>query len=383
MILARHKKKLQQWKSWSLTRKLHKIERQDKNTVNVNLHSAVNFCSNDYLGLSKHTKIIEVFKSGIQKYGLGSGASALISGYTGAHAEFETEFARWLGVDKAILFSSGYLANIGTITALADRDCTILSDKSCHASILDGIQLSRAKHCRYKNNSLTDFERLMNLKKPDLIVTESIFSMSGNISPVSKISSLVNQESLFIVDDAHGVGVLGERGKGICECENINPDKIDCLIAPLGKAFNAMGAIVAGKSEIIETILQFARTYRYTTALPPAIAHTLLETLRIVNDESWRRESLLELEEFFITEALSRKLCLSSLEKTPIKSIVIQDNKKTLSIQDDLLRRGFFVSCIRPPTVPNNQACIRISLSCLHAKSEIIQLLDLIRDFNE
>ncbi len=376
-MLARNKLKLERWKENAQLRTRHLITKSDRNAVIVEDKSVINFCSNDYLGLSKNPQIIEAYSKGINEYGLGSGASALVSGYCSAQQEFEIEFANWLGVEKAILFSSGYLANIGTITALADRQTIILSDKSCHASIIDGIQLSKAKHFRYQHNSLVDLERLAKLKNPDLIITESVFSMKGSISPISEIIALANDhQSIVVVDDAHGIGVLGKRGKGICEYADINLNKIDCLIAPLGKAFNAMGAIVAGRKDVIETILQFARSYRYTTALPPAIARALLKTLSIIDDEVWRREKLLELTKFFINKALSKGLTLSSIDKTPIKSIVVGDNIKTLELQKFMLGKGFFVSCIRPPTVPDNQACIRVSLNCLHQESDIVRLID-------
>lgn len=376
-MLDKNKLKLEKWKANALLRTRHSIRKSERNTVIVENNSMINFCSNDYLGLSKNPQIIEAYSRGIDEYGLGSGASAFISGYYSAQNEFEIEFANWLGVEKAILFSSGYLANIGTITALVDRKNSILSDKFCHASILDGIQLSRAKHFRYQHNSLIDLIRLAQLKKPDLIITESVFSMKGSISPISEITSLANyHQSMVVVDDAHGIGVLGKWGRGICEHAKINPNQIDCLVAPLGKAFNAMGAMVAGKKEVIETVLQFARTYRYTTALPPAIACALLITLRIVSEQIWRREKLIELTEFFISKALARGLNLSSLDPTPIKSIIIGNNIKVLELQKIMLTKGFFVSCIRPPTVPDNQACIRISLNCMHQESDIVRLID-------
>lgn len=377
ILLANKKCKLDKWKANAQLRTRHSILKSERNAVLVENNFLINFCSNDYLGLSKDPQIIEAYLNGVAEYGLGSGASAFISGYYSAQDEFEVEFANWLGVEKAILFSSGYLANIGTITALADRQNSILSDKFCHASILDGIQLSKAKHFRYQHNSLIDLERLALLKKPDLIITESVFSMKGSISPIAEITSLANShQSMVIVDDAHGIGVLGNSGRGILEYAKINPNQIDCLVAPLGKAFNAMGAIVAGKKEVIETMLQFARTYRYTTALPPAIARALLMTLKIVNKQIWRREKLIELIEFFINKALARGLNLSSLDPTPIKSILIGDNIKVLRLQKIMITKGFFVSCIRPPTVPDNQACIRISLNCLHQESDIVRLID-------
>lgn len=382
MKMNKTKIKLNEWRKNGLLRVRRAISSSHENKIMINASPAINFSSNDYLGLSKHPKISEAMTKGIHKYGLGSGASALVSGYYDAQEEFENGFARWLGIEKAILFSSGYMANIGAITALADRGSVILSDKLCHASILDGIQLSRANHYRFVHNSILDLSRLIQLKVPDLIITESVFSIEGSLSPISDITSLADYRSIVIVDDAHGIGVLGGKGRGILEYTENAVDKIDCLIAPLGKAFNAVGGVVAGKREIIEGVLQFARTCRYTTALPPAIASALLETLKVVNDESWRRERLLKLIEFFIGFALSSGLVLSSEDKTPIKSILIGDNGKALQLQEFLLANGFYVSCIRPPTVSKNRACLRISLNCLHSESDIERLIDLIKGSN-
>ena len=188
------------------------------------------------------------------KYGFGSGSSSLVSGYFDSQREIEARFAAWLQVDNAILFNSGYLANIGVIGALANRNTTIFSDKLCHTSLLDGIQLSRAKHYRYRHCDSTHLRQLASTHKPDLIITESLFSMEGNIAPIKEIVTLAHQQqSGLIIDDAHGIGVLGEKGGGICELAQLNQSAFSCLIAPLGKAFNGMGAIVAGNDEVIAT----------------------------------------------------------------------------------------------------------------------------------
>jgi 8-amino-7-oxononanoate synthase len=377
MLIERLQGKLQCWEDNSLTRKRMVISETDGNKIRVDSEQCVNFCSNDYLGLAKHPKIIESFIKGVQRYGFGSGASGMVSGYYADQQTLESRFAEWLKVDKAIFFSSGYLANIGTIGAIADRNCTILSDKLSHASLLDGIQLSRAKHYRYQHNVTADLKRLSEYKRPDLIVTESVFSMEGSIAPVQEIMSIAEKHgSSLLIDDAHGVGVLGERGRGICEYAQIDINKLACLILPLGKAFNAMGAIVAGRHEVIASVLQFARSYRYSTALPPAICTALLTTLDIIIAEAWRRRKLMENIKYFTENALARSLPLSSQALTPIKSIIIGNTAKVVQIQQKLLSRGFFISCIRPPTVPKNTARIRVTLNCLHTEKQIINLLD-------
>lgn len=381
MLIERLQGKLQRWENNALTRKRMIISKTDGNKISVESEQCINFCSNDYLGLAKHPKIIEAYHKGIERYGIGSGASAVVSGYYSDQQRLEQRFAEWLKVDKAILFSSGYLANIGTIAAIVDRNSTVISDKFCHASLLDGIQLSRAKHYRYQHNNLDQLVRLSELTKPDLIITESVFSMEGSVSPLQTIVDIANKyKSSVLIDDAHGIGVFGEYGAGVCQHANLDPNQLACLVAPLGKAFNAMGAIVAGRTDVIEAVLQFARSYRYSTALPPAISTALLTTLDVVIDETWRRKKLMEVIQFFIENAIQRGLVLSSKEMTPIKSILIGDNMRVVQLQQKLLSEGFYISCIRPPTVPENTSRVRITLNCQHTKQQIRRLLDLIAE---
>jgi 8-amino-7-oxononanoate synthase len=379
MLIKTLRNRIDNWASKTLTRSRMPIIVSNANVIMIDSVPYINFSSNDYLGLEKHPKIMAAYLRGVQDYGLGSGASALVSGYYAVHKELEMQFADWLNVDKALLFSSGYLANIGTVAALTGRHSTIFSDKLCHASLLDGIQLSRAKHYRFQHNSLSDLARLSQFKTPDLIITEGVFSMEGDLSPVKDILALANKiQASVIVDDAHGIGVLGEKGKGICEQAGIDPKQLACLIAPLGKAFNAMGAIVAGQHDIIESVLQFARSYRYSTGLPPAIASALLTTLNVIKAETWRRRSLHELVAYFIEYALKKGLTISSTDLTPIKSIIIGDSSKVVRLQKIMLSKGFYISCIRPPTVQENSARVRVSLNCLHSEAQVASLLDAI-----
>jgi 8-amino-7-oxononanoate synthase len=382
MLFEKVQEKLEDWEHQSLSRTRLTISRTEANQVTVNSLPCIHFCKNDYLGLGKHPKIIEATIQGLQHYGLGSGASSVVAGYYSSQQKCEEEFAEWLGVDRAILFSSGYLANLGVMATLADRSCTVFSDKMSHASLLDGIQLSRAKHYRYRHRDLVDLSRLAQFKKPDLIISEGVFSMEGCMAPLKSLIEIADQyQASVIIDDAHGIGVLGEEGRGICEHSGIDPRKLACLIAPMGKAFNAMGAMVAGRAEIIEAILQFTRTYRYSTALPPAIAEGILATLHVIKVERWRREKLKDLIHFFTEKALEKGLVLSSTECTPIKSIIIGDSQRVVALQKHLLHQGFFVSCIRQPTVPKNSARVRICLNYDHTPVQITGLLDHIARF--
>lgn len=361
----------------SLIRSRNIVETLEDNYITVNGKRYLNFSSNDYLGLKKHPTIVKAFVDAAQQHGFGSGASALISGYSDEHAEVEYSFSKWLGVDKAILFSSGYCANIGVINALCGKADAIFSDKLCHASLLDGIMLSRAKHYRYQHCNVEHLKSLTRYCYPSLIVTESVFSMDGGIAPLPSLIQLANEyQSGLLIDDAHGIGVLGNRGCGIVDQYNVNHQTYSCLVLPLGKAFNALGAIVAGKAKIIEAVLQFARTYCYTTSMPPAVCSAIQASLMVIQKEEWRRRKLIENIQFFISYALDQRLNLISKDETPIKAVLVYNNKAVLQLQDFLLSKGFHVSAIRPPTVPKDQARLRISLNCLHTQTDMMRLID-------
>lgn len=358
------------------------LESPDENQVIVADQSYINFCSSDYLHLARHPSVVKAYQNAANIYGLGSTASAAICGFTKPHALLEEKFAEFLKRDKAILFNSGYHANLGVLSTFADRHSVIISDKLCHASLIDGMVLSRAKQARYPHLNVARAEALLNQhrERECLLVTESLFSMEGDVAPVKQLAALAaNTNALLIVDDAHGVGVLGEQGGGICDALQLTQRDIPILVTPLGKAIGSFGAIVSGSHDIIEALLQCARTYRYSTAYPPAVAAATIAALNVLIHESWRRLKLREVIRFFIREAKARELPVASWDETPIKSIVIGSNQKTIAVQKKLSEKKFLVSCIRPPTVPINRACIRISLNCMHRETEIIQLLDTLK----
>lgn len=370
---------LEQHEENVLTRKRFIIEARDDAYVWTQGKRLINFSSNDYLNLGTHPDVKTAFIKGVEQYGFGSGSSSLISGFYKPHHALEEAFAEFLGVKRAILFNSGYHANLGILTALCDSESIIIADKHCHASLIDGMRLARAKFFRFRHNHFDHAETL--LKKyahyPRILVTESIFSMEGNISDIKSLAALSRlHEALLFVDDAHGIGVLGKHGRGISEYFNLSAKDIPCLSLPLGKAFGSTGALVVGNEILMDVILQFARTYCYTTALPPAVSVATLEALKIVERETWRREKLQGLIQNFIRCALSHDLPLLSYDETPIKCILVDSNKKALCVQQQLFDQGFFVSAIRPPTVPQNEARIKISLNCAHTESQINSLMD-------
>lgn len=377
MLVAKVKNRLDRYAENSLLRKRFVITgREHNNLIKLNGQSCINFCNNDYLGLANHPAVKEAFIEAIQLYGTGSTSSAMVSGYFKPQQELEEKFAEFLLRDQAIFFNSGYMANLGVITSLAGRKDVILSDKFCHASLVDAIQLSKAQNYRFKHNDLEHFNYLLDLKNPNILITEGIFSMEGDLSPLPEINHCIDGKNvLFVVDDAHGIGVLGKNGGGSCEKCGLTQLEIPCLITPLGKAFGCSGAIVSGRKDILEGVLQFSRSYRTTTTLPPALCMAALKSLEIVKMEYWRRERLNELVHFFIQQAENRGLKLISEDETPIRCLLVADNEKIQWIQQKMLEKGFFISCIRPPSVPEGTARIRISLNCLHTKDQIIQLL--------
>ncbi|MCD6045095.1 MAG: bioF [Gammaproteobacteria bacterium] len=380
MLKYNLEKRMANWQKNNLMRQRHVMgnRRYGDNRLPIADKDYLNFASYDYLGLIQHPVINNAMINGIKQYGIGSGASAMVAGYFNEHDSIEREFAKWLGFDKAILFNSGYSANLGVMTALLSRDDTVISDKLCHASLLDGIQLSRAKHYRYQHNDVTHLQKIAAKANPDMIVSESVFSMQGDIAPIADLVAVAEKyQAGLVIDDAHGIGLLGCDGRGTSQYQS----KLLCVVMSLGKAFNAMGAMVAGNGEIIESILQFSRSYTYSTALPPALCGALRAALKIIQEETWRLQALNENIAFFNAEARARKLPLVSIDKTPIRAIIIGDNQKTVWLQEQLLKQGVYVAAIRTPTVPKNSARLRISLNGLHTKAEMIFLLDKIVEY--
>lgn len=377
--------KLQHYAENDLLRERMIIQQRLDNHAVIEGQTLLNFCSNDYLGMTTHPEVKKAFIQGIEQYGVGSGASPLVSGYYPPQKMLEEKFAEFLQCEQAIFFNSGYHANLAVMTVLADRNSAIFADKYIHASLLDGIQLSRAKLFRYAHQNITHCIELMQqyAKKNNVVVTESVFSMTGDITPLDLLCPLVHSKSAtMVIDDAHGVGILGENGRGAIEYFTMQKQEKICIIAPLGKAFGNMGAVVAGSHVMMDGILQFARSYRYSTALPPAIAVANLKVLTLVQQENWRRKKLIALIEFFIKQAKQHKLLLVSEDITPIKCILIDSNCLALKIQNNLMNKGYLVACIRPPTVPNGTTRLRISLNCMHTEDEILRLIKWMAKFS-
>lgn len=339
--------------------------------------SVVNFCSNDYLGLANHPDVINAFKSAADKYGVGSGSAHLICGHSRAHHALEEELAAFTGRDRALLFSTGYMANMGAISALVGRGDTVLEDRLNHASLLDGGLLSGARFKRYAHADSDHLDELLAKAEGDkLMVTDGVFSMDGDAAPLRMLSALARKHSAWLmVDDAHGLGVMGDNGGGILEQTGLSQDDVQVLVGTLGKAFGTFGAFVAGSEELVETLIQKARPFIYTTALPPAIAEATRTSLKIIQAESWRREKLKKLVGHFREGAGQLGLPLMS-SCSPIQPILVGQSGQAVAVSNALFNQGFLVSAIRPPTVPVNAARLRVTFSAMHEELQIDQLLD-------
>jgi len=337
----------------------------------------LSFCSNDYLGLANHPALIKAMQAGAERYGVGSGASHLVSGHSHAHHALEEALAEFTQRPRALLFSSGYMANLGVISALTTKHDTIHEDRLNHASLIDAARLSGATMRRYPHNDVDALATRLdkNSNGYPLIITDGVFSMDGDIAPLPQLATLVSKHnSTLMVDDAHGIGVIGKNGRGTVGHHNLSENDVPILVGTLGKAFGTAGAFVAGSEELIETLIQQARTYIYTTALPPAIAHATLTSLKLIEIEAWRREHLQTLIKLFKDGAAQLGFNIMP-SNTPIQPLIIGDSDKALRISEALQQLGILVSAIRPPTVPDGTARLRITFSANHTEKHIDQLL--------
>ncbi len=347
--------------------------------VRVDGRELLAFCSNDYLGLANDPRVIAAFCEGARRYGVGSGASHLVCGHTPAHHALEEELARFTGRERALLFGSGYAANLGVAAALLARGDVALQDRLNHASLLDGVLLSGARLQRFRHNDVEDLERRLARvqgARRVFVAVDGVFSMDGDEAPLASLAAACTRHgALLCVDDAHGFGVLGERGAGSLEKHAVGAAEVPLLMATLGKALGVAGAFVAGSAQLIETLIQFARTYIYTTAMPPALACAVTESLRIVADEPWRRVHLQRLVERF--RAGAGALGLSLLPSaSAIQPLLVGAAGDALRIADRLDADGLLVPAIRPPTVPQGQARLRVTLSAAHSEAQVDRLLD-------
>ena len=334
------------------------------------------FCSNDYLGLANHPEVIQAMRDGAAQWGVGGGASHLVIGHSTPHHQLEEALAEFTGRPRALLFSTGYMANLAAVTALVGQGDTVLEDRLNHASLLDAGLLSGARFSRYLHNDAASLaSRLEKATGNTLVVSDGVFSMDGDLADLPALCAAARQKGAWLmVDDAHGFGPLGATGGGIVEHYGLGIEEVPVLVGTLGKGFGTAGAFVAGSEELVETLIQFARPYIYTTSQPPAVACATLKSLELLRTEGWRREHLNRLIARFRAGAAEIGLSLMA-SPTPIQPILVGDSERALKLSALLKARGLLVGAIRPPTVPAGSARLRVTLSAAHSEAQLERLL--------
>jgi 8-amino-7-oxononanoate synthase len=350
--------------------------------VSVAGRSYLAFCSNDYLGLAGDPRLVQTAQAACARWGVGAGASHLVLGHSEIHETLEQALACFVGLPRALLFSSGYMANIGAITALLGRDDAIFADRLNHASLNDACLLSRAQFKRYPHGDLDALDKLLCASSPvrqKLIATDAVFSMDGDIAALPKLVELAERHNAWLlVDDAHGFGILGDRGRGTLSHFGISSPRV-IYMGTLGKAAGVFGAFVAGQAAAVEFLVQRARSYIYTTAIPPLLAGAVLESLKLIEAEQWRRDRLAQLASV-LKSALAPNRWRLLHSETAIQPLVIGGNAESVAVADRLAERGLLVPAIRPPTVPRGTARLRISLSAAHTESDVGCLVEALND---
>jgi 8-amino-7-oxononanoate synthase len=346
----------------------------------------LNFSSNDYLGLAADPRLAEAAKRGLDEYGLGAGAAHLVTGHSKAHHALEEELAAFCGRPRALLFSSGYLANLGIAGALLGRGDRVLEDRLNHASLLDAGLLCGAHFARYAHANTASLEAQLLARRSRhpasrgvstslYVMTDGVFSMDGDVAPLPALAQVSDAAGAFLsVDDAHGFGVIGAGGRGSAEYHGLGPERVPLYMATLGKACGVSGAFVAGSEAVVETLIQRARTYIYTTAAPAALAEAARAALKLVETETWRRDHLNSLISRFRSGAAQLGLRLMD-SITPIQPLLVGEAEDALALSSKLKGRGLLVAAIRPPTVPAGGARLRITLTAAHTEQQVDRLL--------
>jgi 8-amino-7-oxononanoate synthase len=361
--------------------------------VIVDGRRVVNFCGNDYLGLSRHPELLAALREAAESFGVGSGASHLVTGHGREHERLEEDLAHFVGRERALLLSTGYMANLAVVTTFTGRGDLVLLDRLSHASLIDAALLSRARLRRYPHADAAAVDHMLaeaggnaaphadpasglSPQRVSLVATDGVFSMDGDIAPLAPLAhSAARHGAWLLVDDAHGLGILGATGRGTLEHLGLDASAVPLLMGTLGKALGTFGAFIAGAREVIELIVQRARAYIYTTAAPQALAGATRAALSLAQREPWRRERVLALTQRFRSAAREHRLPLAS-STTPIQPILLGSAEASLTASRRLLESGFWVAAIRPPTVPRNTARLRVTLSAAHTESQVDALVE-------
>ncbi len=361
-----------------LQRRLRAISEVDGCFIVVDGKRLQNFASNDYLGLAQHPQLVAALIDAAKQWGVGAAAAHLLGGHRDEHAALESELAAWTGRERAMLFSTGYMANLGVMQTLLDPRDVCIQDKLNHVCLIDGARLSGARLKRYVHADIDSARRQLESDPAAaaLLASDGVFSMDGDVARLTELAALCSeQQATLMIDDAHGLGVLGANGEGCVAEAGLGTEDVPVLMATLGKALGVAGAFVAGSSSLIEGLTQFARTQIYTTAMPPALAAATRVAVHIAREESWRRTKLQRLIAQFREGAVHRDIRLAP-SRTPIQPVLIGDSALALDVSARLEAAGFFVPAIRPPTVPENAARLRVTFSAVHEESDIERLLD-------
>ncbi|MDH4258680.1 MAG: 8-amino-7-oxononanoate synthase [Gammaproteobacteria bacterium] len=365
--------------SRGLRRRRRTVQRRKPESAEIEVDGqrCVDFCSNDYLGLAAHPEVIAAFIDAARIHGVGARASHLITGHQAEHEALEQELAAFTGRERVIVFSTGYMANLGLVRALVPRGAAVYGDALNHASLIDGGRLSGAALHRYPHGDAAALERALAEQESGaaVVLTDGVFSMDGDLAPLPALAASCKRQGAFLaVDDAHGLGVLGATGRGVLEHFRLTELEVPALVGTFGKALGTFGAFVAGSAELIDTLVQRARTYMYTTALPPAVAAATRAALAVSVAEPWRRERVLALTRRFRQLARAAGIPLGASE-TPIQPILLGGADDAVRTSNALLERGFFVTAIRPPTVPAGTSRLRLTLSTVHRDIDVENLV--------
>ncbi|WED22720.1 8-amino-7-oxononanoate synthase [Vibrio sp. JC009] len=366
----RIQKALDERREKGLFRQISVLEGGNQSRLRKDESEYVNFSNNDYLGLASEPELVKAWQKGLSDYGVGSGASPLVTGFSPAHQMLEETLCEWLGYEKAVLFNSGFSANQAALFSLLEKQDTLIQDKLNHASLMEAGMLSPATMRRFRHNDTEHLNQLLTASSQALVVTEGVFSMDGDRATLQAISAQCTaSESWLMVDDAHGIGVLGGKGAGSCSEAGIKPE---LLVVTFGKAFGLSGAAIMCSKDLGDYLVQFARHHVYSTAMPPAQAYTLACAAKLIQSQQWRRDKLAELQMVY-KETLSGSEGYLDTD-TPIKPYICGDADKAVAMAESLRSQGFWVSAIRPPTVPSGSARLRITLTANHSASEVNSL---------
>lgn len=381
-ILRQHAQR----KADNLWRKLRRSESAAGRSIKVDGKSLLNFCSNNYLSLASHPDLIAAAQAATQKYGTSTTASHLIVGHTEIHQQLEEKIAQFVGAEKAVLFSTGYMANLAVPTTFLGRHDLLLQDRLNHASIIDAAKMSDAKLRRYQHADAAAADAILenseseDAPKRKMLVTDGVFSMDGDIAPLDALHQSCNDHNaLLVVDDAHGFGVVGPEGRGSLASFDLRPDGNTLMLGTLSKAVGSFGAFVAGDAVYIDTLIQQARPFIYTTALPASAAAASLTAIRLFESEVWRQEKLNDNIRLFRKLADAAGIALTD-SKTPIQPIAVGDSAAALAVSCQLQELGIMAIAIRPPTVPVGQARIRVTLMTEHTETDIQQLVAALKE---